>query len=132
MSLLDVPDFSIGRLQLRGVNIPSSMLAGWYFFDRISLPGKSRYHVVEDRFHLFLEEGNKNIILVIEVKINGSVGNASLSRDIGYLRLKKTFPGKYPCRRLYDPFMFIVSSLFHSREELPLFHSLIRRTDKHE
>jgi hypothetical protein len=33
MSLLDVPDFSIGKLQLRGVNVPSSMLAGWSLED---------------------------------------------------------------------------------------------------
>ncbi|MHC4081103.1 MAG: sugar phosphate isomerase/epimerase family protein [Planctomycetota bacterium] len=33
LSLLDVPDFSIGRLQLRGVNVPSSMLAGWSLED---------------------------------------------------------------------------------------------------
>ena len=29
LSLLDLPDFSIKELQLRGVNVPSSMLAGW-------------------------------------------------------------------------------------------------------
>jgi sugar phosphate isomerase/epimerase len=33
MSLLDVPEFSIGKLQLRGVNVPSSMLAGWSLED---------------------------------------------------------------------------------------------------
>jgi sugar phosphate isomerase/epimerase len=33
LSLLDVPDFSIGKLQLRGVNVPSSMLAGWSLED---------------------------------------------------------------------------------------------------
>ncbi len=33
MSLLDVPDFSIRELQLRGVNVPSSMLAGWQLED---------------------------------------------------------------------------------------------------
>jgi sugar phosphate isomerase/epimerase len=33
LSLLDVPDFSIAKLQLRGVNVPSSMLAGWSLED---------------------------------------------------------------------------------------------------
>jgi sugar phosphate isomerase/epimerase len=33
MSLLDVPEFSIRELQLRGVNVPSSMLAGWSLED---------------------------------------------------------------------------------------------------
>jgi len=29
MRLVDVPDFSIRQLNLRGINVPSSMLAGW-------------------------------------------------------------------------------------------------------
>ncbi len=29
MSLLDVPDFTVRHLQLRGLNVPASMLAGW-------------------------------------------------------------------------------------------------------
>lgn len=33
MSLLDVPDFSIRQLHLRGMNVPSSMLAGWSLED---------------------------------------------------------------------------------------------------
>jgi sugar phosphate isomerase/epimerase len=33
MSLLDVPDFSIRELQLRGINVPSSMLSGWSLED---------------------------------------------------------------------------------------------------
>ena len=33
MSLLDVPDFSIRELNLRGMNVPSSMLAGWSLDD---------------------------------------------------------------------------------------------------
>ena len=33
LSLLDVPDFSIGKLQLRGVNVSASMLAGWSLED---------------------------------------------------------------------------------------------------
>ena len=33
MSLLDVPDFSIQQLNLRGINVPSSMLSGWSLED---------------------------------------------------------------------------------------------------
>ena len=33
LTLLDVPDFSIRELQLRGINVPSSMLAGWSLED---------------------------------------------------------------------------------------------------
>ena len=33
LSLLDLPDFSIQQLQLRGVNVPSSMLTGWTLED---------------------------------------------------------------------------------------------------
>ncbi len=33
LSLLDVPDFSIRQLHLRGMNVPSSMLAGWSLED---------------------------------------------------------------------------------------------------
>jgi sugar phosphate isomerase/epimerase len=33
MSLLDVPDFAISHLELRGLNVPASMLAGWSLQD---------------------------------------------------------------------------------------------------
>ena len=33
LSLMDVPDFSIKQLDLRGMNVPSSMLAGWSLED---------------------------------------------------------------------------------------------------
>ena len=33
LSTLDVPDFAISQLQLRGMNVASSMLAGWSLED---------------------------------------------------------------------------------------------------
>ena len=63
---------------------------------------------VEHLFGLVVEKLDQNVVLVLEVEIDGAVGNTGLARDLGDGGLEKSLLGKYLDGRLKDALIFVV------------------------
>src|ERR1043165_5620286 len=75
--------------------------------DRLLDRGELSAPLGYELLHRPIEDRMQDLVLALEVKINGPVRDSGLARNICDLGAKVTAPGKDLCRRTEDRFAFI-------------------------
>jgi hypothetical protein len=78
------------------------------FLDRLIGPVNLFAKPLKDLFGFVAEKLNQDVILVLEVKVYGTIGNPGLFGNLGNGGLVKTLPGKHPDGGLKNTMVFII------------------------
>jgi hypothetical protein len=92
-------------------------------FDGIVYLGEARPAVCESVVHILIKDRSENIVLVLEVEINGTIGDSGLAGDIGDLGVKEPTAGEDFYGGAQNSFIFAVGLPLCRRRASDRYHS---------